>query len=200
MWHDTDMLITIMSSDWSAYVCVCDNVPSWQFLFMCPVDVMVWESFGPIIGIQEVKNDEEAVQLMNDTKYGLTAAVYTQSKQAAENILSRINSGTGQWVVSVTHAHTHTRTRQACHSLFRCVNSVLERLRPSFTLPPVERAQGIWHWIHFGYWGYSSFCSTKGMALYQSINEWASDRVTRCFVQHMSCCVTLATICGGVVW
>lgn len=31
------------------------------------------ESFGPIIGIQEVKNDEEAIELMNDTKYGLTA-------------------------------------------------------------------------------------------------------------------------------
>lgn len=56
---------------------------------------MVWESFGPIIGIQEVRDDEEAVNLMNDTKYGLTAAVYTQSKDAAENILARVNSGTG---------------------------------------------------------------------------------------------------------
>jgi acyl-CoA reductase-like NAD-dependent aldehyde dehydrogenase len=61
------------------------------------MDVMKEESFGPIIGIQEVKNDEEAIELMNDTKYGLTAAVYTKSKEHAEKILSQINSGTVYW-------------------------------------------------------------------------------------------------------
>lgn len=59
--------------------------------------IMKEESFGPVIGIMKVKNDEEASQLMNDTAYGLTAAVYSSNQQRAENILSQINSGTGYW-------------------------------------------------------------------------------------------------------
>lgn len=59
--------------------------------------VMRDESFGPIIGIAKVKDDEEAVKLMNDTEYGLTAAVYTATQARAEKILSQINSGTGYW-------------------------------------------------------------------------------------------------------
>ncbi|MBU3743437.1 MAG: aldehyde dehydrogenase family protein, partial [Sediminibacterium sp.] len=39
--------------------------------------VMQEESFGPIIGIMRVRNEEEAIQLMNDSEYGLTASVYT---------------------------------------------------------------------------------------------------------------------------
>ncbi|HEV8512541.1 MAG TPA: aldehyde dehydrogenase family protein, partial [Cyclobacteriaceae bacterium] len=45
------------------------------------------ESFGPVIGIMKVKDDAEAVALMNDTEYGLTSAVYSTSEQRAENIL-----------------------------------------------------------------------------------------------------------------
>ena len=59
--------------------------------------VMRDESFGPIIGIMKVKNDEEAVELMNDTEYGLTASVYSSSKSRAQQILQQINSGTGYW-------------------------------------------------------------------------------------------------------
>ncbi|HRG87594.1 MAG TPA: aldehyde dehydrogenase family protein [Chitinophagales bacterium] len=59
--------------------------------------VMRDESFGPVIGIQKVKSDEEALQLMNDTEYGLTAAVYSASKQRAEKILAQTDSGTGYW-------------------------------------------------------------------------------------------------------
>jgi acyl-CoA reductase-like NAD-dependent aldehyde dehydrogenase len=59
--------------------------------------VMQEESFGPIIGIMKVKNDAEAIALMNDTKYGLTAAVYSNSQERALGILSKINSGTGYW-------------------------------------------------------------------------------------------------------
>ena len=55
------------------------------------------ESFGPVIGIMKVKGDAEAIQLMQDTEYGLTAAVYSASQSRAENILSQINSGTGYW-------------------------------------------------------------------------------------------------------
>jgi acyl-CoA reductase-like NAD-dependent aldehyde dehydrogenase/gamma-glutamyl-gamma-aminobutyrate hydrolase PuuD len=55
------------------------------------------ESFGPIIGIMKVKDDAEALQLMQDTEYGLTASVYSDSKQRAEKILKQLNTGTGYW-------------------------------------------------------------------------------------------------------
>jgi acyl-CoA reductase-like NAD-dependent aldehyde dehydrogenase len=55
------------------------------------------ESFGPVIGIMQVKNDEKAIQLMQDTEYGLTASVYSNSKERAENILQQVNAGTGYW-------------------------------------------------------------------------------------------------------
>jgi len=59
--------------------------------------VMKDESFGPVIGIMKVKNDEEAIRLMQDSEYGLTAAVYSNDKNKAENILQQINAGTGYW-------------------------------------------------------------------------------------------------------
>ena len=59
--------------------------------------VMQEESFGPIIGIMKVSNDEEALKLMQDTQYGLTASVYTASQKRAEKILSQVNSGTAYW-------------------------------------------------------------------------------------------------------
>jgi acyl-CoA reductase-like NAD-dependent aldehyde dehydrogenase len=61
------------------------------------MSVMQDESFGPIIGIMKVKNDNEAVQLMQDTEYGLTAGVYTATKERAEKILSQIQTGTAYW-------------------------------------------------------------------------------------------------------
>jgi len=59
--------------------------------------VMQEESFGPIIGIMKVKNDDQAIDLMNDTDYGLTSSVYSVSQKRAEDILSKIDSGTGYW-------------------------------------------------------------------------------------------------------
>ena len=61
------------------------------------MDVMKEESFGPVIGIMKVRNDDEAIQLMQDTDYGLTAAVYSSNKERAENILQQIDAGTGYW-------------------------------------------------------------------------------------------------------
>jgi acyl-CoA reductase-like NAD-dependent aldehyde dehydrogenase len=55
------------------------------------------ESFGPVIGIQKVATDEEAVRLMNDTEYGLTAAVYTKDRARAERLLARLNAGSVYW-------------------------------------------------------------------------------------------------------
>jgi acyl-CoA reductase-like NAD-dependent aldehyde dehydrogenase/anthranilate/para-aminobenzoate synthase component II len=61
------------------------------------MSVMTEESFGPVIGIMKVKDDKEAVSLMEDTEYGLTAAVYSSSRQRAETILQQLNTGTGYW-------------------------------------------------------------------------------------------------------
>ena len=55
------------------------------------------ESFGPIIGIQKVASDEEAVTLMNDTLYGLTAGVYTPDRKRARRILARVRAGSAYW-------------------------------------------------------------------------------------------------------
>lgn len=61
------------------------------------MSIMKEESFGPVIGIMKVASDEEAIQLMQDTEYGLTASVYSNSKTRAEKILKQINAGTGYW-------------------------------------------------------------------------------------------------------
>lgn len=57
------------------------------------MEVMREESFGPIIGIQAVASDEEALALMADTAYGLTAAVYTPSTERARDLLSELPVG-----------------------------------------------------------------------------------------------------------
>jgi acyl-CoA reductase-like NAD-dependent aldehyde dehydrogenase len=59
--------------------------------------VMQEESFGPIIGIQKAAGDAEAVALMNDTPYGLTAGVYTPDEKRARRILRRVNAGSAYW-------------------------------------------------------------------------------------------------------
>ena len=55
------------------------------------------DRFGPVIGIQRVGNDAEAVALMNDTEYGLTAGVYTPDEARARDILARVRSGSVYW-------------------------------------------------------------------------------------------------------
>ena len=59
--------------------------------------LMRQESFGPLIGIQKVAGDQEAVRLMNDTRYGLTAGVYTPDEQRARRLLSQVNAGSVYW-------------------------------------------------------------------------------------------------------
>jgi len=55
------------------------------------------ESFGPVVGIQKVKDDAEAASLMADTEYGLTAAVYSADYERAESIMKLLNTGTVYW-------------------------------------------------------------------------------------------------------
>jgi acyl-CoA reductase-like NAD-dependent aldehyde dehydrogenase len=56
--------------------------------------VMRDESFGPIVGIMKVKNDDEAVTLMNDSQFGLTASLWTADAERAAAIGARIQTGT----------------------------------------------------------------------------------------------------------
>ncbi|MBB6093428.1 acyl-CoA reductase-like NAD-dependent aldehyde dehydrogenase [Povalibacter uvarum] len=56
--------------------------------------VMREEIFGPVAGIMRVRSDEEAVALMNDTVFGLTAAIWTADTDAALSIADRIETGT----------------------------------------------------------------------------------------------------------
>jgi len=55
------------------------------------------ESFGPIVGIEKVASDEQAIERMNDTAYGLTAGVYTSDEQRARRIGEQVRAGSLYW-------------------------------------------------------------------------------------------------------
>ncbi|HEY4104374.1 MAG TPA: aldehyde dehydrogenase family protein, partial [Polyangiaceae bacterium] len=59
--------------------------------------VMREESFGPIIGLMKVGSDEQGLELMNDTEYGLTASVYTRDRARAEGLLEQVEAGSAYW-------------------------------------------------------------------------------------------------------
>ena len=61
------------------------------------MSIMMDESFGPVIGIQKVDSDNEAMKLMNETTYGLTAAVFSSDEARAKAILDQLNVGTVYW-------------------------------------------------------------------------------------------------------
>ncbi|KAL1971274.1 hypothetical protein VTN77DRAFT_226 [Rasamsonia byssochlamydoides] len=56
--------------------------------------VMTEETFGPVIPVMKVASDEEAVRLMNDSEFGLTASVWTKDVAAAEKLIEKIEAGT----------------------------------------------------------------------------------------------------------
>ena len=56
--------------------------------------VMREESFGPVVGIMKVSSDDEAIELMNDSPYGLTASIWTEDADRAAEIGARIETGT----------------------------------------------------------------------------------------------------------
>jgi len=61
------------------------------------MELMREESFGPVIGIQKVSGDAEALSLMNDTRYGLTAGVFTKDEARARALLAKLNAGSVYW-------------------------------------------------------------------------------------------------------
>jgi acyl-CoA reductase-like NAD-dependent aldehyde dehydrogenase len=59
--------------------------------------VMSDESFGPIVALQRVRGDEDALRKLNNTNYGLTAGIYTKSKERAMAILREVDVGSAYW-------------------------------------------------------------------------------------------------------
>ena len=58
------------------------------------MDVMTEETFGPVVGIMKVRSDDEAISLMNDSQYGLTAAIFSQDLDTSLVLGDRIETGT----------------------------------------------------------------------------------------------------------
>lgn len=58
------------------------------------MSLMTEESFGPVVGIMRVKDEAEAIRLMNDSQYGLTASIWTTDEEAAIRIGGQIETGT----------------------------------------------------------------------------------------------------------
>lgn len=58
------------------------------------MSLMREETFGPVVGVMPVDSDEQAIELMNDSLYGLSASIWTKDTAAAERIGNRIETGT----------------------------------------------------------------------------------------------------------
>jgi acyl-CoA reductase-like NAD-dependent aldehyde dehydrogenase len=58
------------------------------------MDIMMEETFGPAHGIMKVSSDAEAIRLMNDSPYGLTASIWTADEDAAKSIGDHVQTGT----------------------------------------------------------------------------------------------------------
>ncbi|MCS6885277.1 MAG: aldehyde dehydrogenase family protein [Acidobacteriota bacterium] len=56
--------------------------------------VMTEETFGPVIPIMKVRDEEEAIRLANDSRYGLTASIWSQNTERAKRLALRIEAGT----------------------------------------------------------------------------------------------------------
>ena len=56
--------------------------------------IMRDESFGPVVGIMSVSSDNEAIKLMNDSEFGLTASLWTKNIDRAERIGEQLETGT----------------------------------------------------------------------------------------------------------
>lgn len=61
------------------------------------MSIMRDETFGPVIGVQRVRDDAEAFACLDDTEFGLGASVFSRDRERAERILSRLDVGNAYW-------------------------------------------------------------------------------------------------------
>ena len=91
-----DSVLGIFSAP--AFAANADGTPYLAPQILTGVDhtmsVMRDESFGPVVGIMKVSSDEQAIGLMNDSPFGLTAAIWSEDADAAHRIASQIETGT----------------------------------------------------------------------------------------------------------
>ena len=107
------------------------------------------ESFGPIIGLQAVADDEAAVELMNDTEYGLTAGVYSASEKRAKK---HPGAGAGG-------------------------KRLLELLRPRESAPAVVRRQAFGHRTHAIHLRHPDVHAAEGLAPARSLERQVGSSV-----------------------
>jgi len=96
----------IQATNKGATVCIPDNYFNTNELpnnFIAPqvllnvdhsMEIMTTESFGPIVGIMKVQNDKHAIELMNDSRYGLTASIWSSDVTQSLDIADKLHTGT----------------------------------------------------------------------------------------------------------
>ena len=76
--------------------------------------VMTEETFGPVIPVMKTRSDEEAISLMNDSEFGLTASIWTKDTQKGEELAENVEAGT----VFVNRCDYPSPVSQPVHRLF----------------------------------------------------------------------------------
>lgn len=92
------------------------------------MSVMMEETFGPVIPVMKVSGDEEAVKLMNDSEFGLTASVWTKDVPAAEKLVERVEAGTVFVNRSDFPSHVSAPPGRRSRNLINCFLTIVNRI------------------------------------------------------------------------
>lgn len=100
--------------------------------------VMKDETFGPVIPVMKVSGDDEAIRLMNDSEFGLTASVWSKDVAAAEKLVDRVEAGT----VFVNRSDYPSPVSWGCFGIiiFTDYNLIVG--------PRLDRLEELWPWRH----------------------------------------------------
>lgn len=102
--------------------------------------VMTEETFGPVLPVMKVESDEEAVKLMNDSEFGLTASIWTKDVPRAEDLIEQVEAGT----VFINRSDYPSPVSSA-HSLVQ----VPTKMTINMSLGPcMDRLEELWSWCH----------------------------------------------------
>ncbi|KAL0944545.1 aldehyde dehydrogenase [Colletotrichum truncatum] len=115
--------------------------------------VMTEETFGPVIPVMRVKNDDEAVKLMNDSEFGLTASIWTKDTERGYELADQVEAGTVfvnrcDYPSPVSLPSDHRRLFFAS-SLPRSPPACAPVLHVSHSLRPAFFVNSAWHMLEF---------------------------------------------------